>query len=373
MEQGNDESVRKFLELIKNSGKGKLKVYIGMSAGVGKTYRMLQEAHALLLNGLDVQIGFIETHNRPETHALLQGLEQIPRRSIFYKGKKIEEMDLQAIINRHPEVVIIDELAHSNSEGSRNAKRWQDVKEVLQAGINVITAVNIQHIESLQEEIKAIAGINVSERVPDSILADANEIVNIDLSTADLIERLKTGKIYKEGKIGQALQHFFKPGQILQLRELALQEVARHLYHKIDTAVPRRNAPQRLMACISSNHIVASRVIRKSARLAAYYRSDWVLLYVQTDAEIPQKIRLDKQRHLINNFKLAIELGAEVIKIKNNNIPKVIVEQAAKRGITTVCMGKTKTSIFWGLFKRSLTNKLIRLSATQDFDLIILS
>src|ERR1700712_1194821 len=165
-----EQSVQHFLELIKRSRRGKFKVYIGMSAGVGKSYRMLQEAHALLKNNIDVQIGFIETHNRVETHALLEGLPLMARRKVFYKGKELDEMDLKAILNRHPEVVVVDELAHTNIEGSKNGKRWQDVMDILQAGISVITAVNIQHLESLNEDIEEITGIAITERIPDKIL-----------------------------------------------------------------------------------------------------------------------------------------------------------------------------------------------------------
>jgi len=196
-EENKEQSVEHFLELVKRSRRGKFKIYIGMSAGVGKTYRMLQEAHALLRNGIDIQVGYIETHNRAETHALLDGIPIIPRRKIFYKGKELEEMDAQQIMNRHPEVVIVDELAHSNIEGSKNSKRWQDVLDILESGISVISAVNIQHLESLNEEIESITGIPITERIPDKVLEMADEIVNIDLTADELIDRLKAGKIYE--------------------------------------------------------------------------------------------------------------------------------------------------------------------------------
>lgn len=215
------KSAEEFLNLIKRSRRGKFKIYIGMSAGVGKTFRMLQEAHTLLRNGIDVKIGYIETHYRKETHDLLEGLPVIPRRKLFYKGKELEELDVQAVINLRPEVVIIDELAHTNIQGSKNEKRWQDVLEILEAGINVISAVNIQHIESLNNEVKAITGVEVAERIPDKVLALADEVVNIDLTADELITRLKEGKIYQAEKIEAALKNFFKSDHILQLRELA--------------------------------------------------------------------------------------------------------------------------------------------------------
>ena len=199
-----EESVQHFLDLIKRSRRGKFKVYIGMIAGVGKSYRMLQEAHDLIDSGVDVRIGYIETHGRAGTEAVLEGLPVIPRRKLFYKGKELEEMDLEAIIRIHPEIVIVDELAHTNVEGSLNEKRWQDVMTLLDEGINVISAVNIQHIESVNEEVQDIAGIEVRERIPDSVLQEADEVVNIDLTAEELITRLRAGKIYKPEKIQTA-------------------------------------------------------------------------------------------------------------------------------------------------------------------------
>ena len=204
-----EESVQHFLDLIKRSRRGKFKVYIGMIAGVGKSYRMLQEAHDLIDSGVDVRIGYIETHGRAGTEAVLEGLPVIPRRKLFYKGKELEEMDLEAIIRIHPEIVIVDELAHTNVEGSLNEKRWQDVMTLLDEGINVISAVNIQHIESVNEEVQDIAGIEVRERIPDSVLQEADEVVNIDLTAEELITRLKAGKICKPVKIQPALNNFF--------------------------------------------------------------------------------------------------------------------------------------------------------------------
>jgi two-component system, OmpR family, sensor histidine kinase KdpD len=371
----NNGSVKDFLELVKKSRRGKLKVYIGMSAGVGKSYRMLQEAHALNKNGIDIQIGYIETHMRAETHALLDGLPLIPRRHVFYKGKDLEEMDLQAILNRHPEVVIVDELAHTNIEGSKNTKRWQDVMDILEAGISVITAVNIQHLESLNEEVEDITGIAITERIPDKILQIADEIVNIDLTADELIERLRQGKIYDQTKIERALQNFFQSEKILQLRELALKEVAHHLERKIDVEVPKqiKLRPEKFLACISSNHETAKVVIRKTARLASYYRSPWIVLYVQSSSESMDRIKLDKQRHLINNFKLATELGAELLKIKSDQITQTIIKVADEREITTICIGKPHLSLFQVILRTTVFNELLKNIAAKETDLVILS
>lgn len=370
-----EASVQHFLDLIKKSRRGKFKVYIGMSAGVGKTYRMLQEAHSLLRSGIDIKIGFIETHNRPETHALADGLPIVPRKKIFYKGKELEEMDLQAVLNLRPEVVIVDELAHTNIEGSKNEKRWQDVIEILGAGINVISAVNIQHIESLNNDIKEITGIDVKERVPDSVLAQADEVVNIDLTADELILRLKEGKIYTPDKIQTALVNFFKPEHILQLRELALKEVASQVERKIETELPRNAAlrHEKFLACISSNDKAARHVIRKTARLANYYNSKWFVLYVQTPAESTDRIALDKQRHLINNFKLATELGAEIINTQNSSVASAIIYEAEKRKITTVCIGKPRFNLLRIILATGTFNQLLNKLSSADVDLIILS
>lgn len=369
------KSAQEFLDLIKKSRRGKFKVYIGMSAGVGKTYRMLQEAHALLKNGIDVKIGYIETHNRAETHALLEGLPVIPRRKLFYKGKELEELDVQAVISLRPEVVIIDELAHTNIEGSKNEKRWQDVFDILNAGINVISAVNIQHIESLYEEVRLITGIEVKERIPDSVLAQADEVVNIDLTADELVTRLKEGKIYRQDKIETALKNFFKSQHILQLRELALKEVASQVERKVESEIPKNAAlkHERFLACISSNDKTAKNVIRKTARLANYYNSKWYLLYVQVPSESADKIPLDKQRHLINNFKLATELDAQVIQVQSNNIAKSIIETAEEKQITTICIGKPHLSLFKIILATNVFNELLNKLSSSDIDLVILS
>ncbi|WP_114936546.1 sensor protein KdpD [Mucilaginibacter endophyticus] len=374
-EETKEQSVEHFLELIKKSRRGKFKVYIGMSAGVGKTYRMLQEAQTLLRNGIDVKIGYIETHNRKETHALLEGLPVIPRRKLFYKGKELEEMDLKAVISLRPEVVIVDELAHTNIEGSSNEKRWQDVMEILNAGINVISAVNIQHMESLNEEVQRITGATINERVPDKVLQLADEVVNIDLTADELIERLKEGKIYDEKKIPTALSNFFQAERILQLRELALREVAHQVERKIDIEVPKtiKLRPELFLACISTNDESAKVIIRKTARLSSYYRSKWYLLYVQTSRESSDKINLAAQRHLINNMKLATQLGGEVLKVKDDNVARTIWETAEKYDITTICIGKPRFKFYQLIMKTAVFTQLLNKMSKTDIDLVILS
>ena len=338
-----EENVRHFLNLIKRSQRGVFKIYIGMIAGVGKTYKMLQEAHEMLDNGIDVQIGYVETHGRVGTEAQLKGLPVIPRKKIFYKGKELEEMDLDAILQLHPELVIVDELAHTNVDGCRNEKRWQDVMDLLEAGINVISAVNIQHIESLNEDIKGIAGIEVKERIPDKVLEEADEVVNIDLTAEELISRLKAGKIYKKEKIQTALNNFFKTENILQLRELALKEVAFRVEKKVETeVVPEEKAIHRelYLACISSNEKTPRHIIRRTARLASRYNTNFIALYVQTPVESPDRINLSVQRHLLNHFKLVTELGGELVQIASPDIIQAIIDVCREHHITTVCIGQ---------------------------------
>ena len=370
-----EKNVEHFLNLIRKSRRGKFKIYIGMSAGVGKTFRMLQEAQMLLRNGADVKIGYIETHGRKETLSLLDGLPVVPRRKLFYKGKELDELDVQAVLNLHPEIVVIDELAHTNIEGSKNEKRWQDVMDILDAGINVISAVNIQHIESLNQEVKEITGIEVAERIPDNVLKQADEVVNIDLTADELVGRLKEGKIYTQDKIELALKNFFQSEKILQLRELALKEVATQVERKIETELPRgaHFRMEYIMACISSNYQIATKVIRKTARLATYYQSKWFVLYVQTPKEHADKIGLAAQRHLINNFKLATELGAEVIRIKHSNIAKGIIETAEQKAITTICIGKPHLSLVNVIMSTAVFNQLLNKLSAADIDIVILS
>ena len=304
-----------------------------MIAGVGKSYRMLSDAHQLLESGIDVKIGYIETHGRVETEALVEGLPVIPRRKIFYKGKEIEEMDLQSILSIHPEVVIVDELAHTNVEGSKNEKRWQDVMDILDAGISVITAVNIQHIEGLNEMVQDVVGIEVKERIPDIVLEQADEVVNIDLTADELLARLKAGKIYKPDKIQTALNNFFKAEHILQLRELALKEVA----------------------------------------LRVEYNTKFFVLYVQTPRESSDRISLASQRHLLNHFKLATELGGEVIQVQSPHITDAIVQACKEKQISTLCIGrptlKYPSVILAMVHYRNMLEELAQLG----IDLIILA
>lgn len=371
--KSNSTSGSHFLDLLQKSKRGRLKIYLGMSAGVGKTYRMLQEAHSLMQHHIDVQLAYVETHDRSETVALTYGLTIIPRKKIFHKGKELEELDLQAVLIRHPEVVVVDELAHHNVPGSKNEKRWQDVVDILNAGISVITAVNIQHLEGLNATMRQITGIEITEKIPEQLFKMADEVVNIDLSVDELIDRLKAGKIYQADKVAQALQQFFKKENIIQLREQALSTVANYLDQKISDGKLSSVRHELFLACISSNEKNAQIIIRKTSKLASYYRSSWIVLYVQTESEQTHKIRLDKQRHLINNFKLATELGAYVMKIKSNDVASAILDVINDKNITTLCIGKPRLHWLKILLGHQLLNKLLKNITNRSIDLVILS
>ena len=357
----NEKNVQYFLDLIKKSRRGKFKLYIGMIAGVGKSYRMLQEAHELLENGVDVKVGFIETHGRTGTEAILQGIPVIPRKKIFYKGKELEEMDLDAILQMRPELVIVDELAHTNVEGSRNEKRWQDVMELLDAGIYVLSAVS---------------GIEVRERIPDRVLEEADEVVNIDLTAEELIERLKAGKIYRPEKIELALNNFFKAENILQLRELALKEVALRVEKKVENELPLDTSHvrhEKFMACISSHEKTPRKIIRRCARLATRYNTKFFVLYVQTPKEDPDRISLADQRHLLNHFKLATELGGEVIQVHSPHILESIIKVAIEKQITTICTGIPALKLPKTIFTVSKYKNFMKSLSENNIDLIILA
>ena len=372
------DSVQRFLELIRRSHRGKFKIYIGMSAGVGKTYRMLQEAHQLLDAQVDVRIGYIETHGRAETQALTVGIPTVPRRRLFYKGKELEEMDTQAILNLHPEIVLVDELAHTNIEGSGNPKRWQDVMQILNAGISVISAVNIQHIERLNEAVQKITGVEIRELITDNLLAMADEVVNIDLTADDLIGRLKAGKIYRPDKIAVALDNFFTQENILQLRELALKEVALRVEKKVESEIAEGDKfrHDKLLAVIDSSEKRSRRVIRKAARIATHLNASFTVLYVQTDREAADRIPLANQRYLINNLNLATELGGEARQVHSNHPIETITDICKEQKINIVCIGRPQISLLSLISAlksvvslRRLTDRLSRL----NIDLFIFS
>jgi two-component system sensor histidine kinase KdpD len=369
------KSAEHFLDLIKQSRRGKFKIYLGMCAGVGKTYRMLQESHNLLRNGIDVQIAYIETHDREDTIKMLAGLPLLPRKRIYYKGNELDDLDVDLVLQKHPEVVVVDELAHTNVPGSKNEKRWQDVMEILDAGINVISAVNIQHLEGLQAEVGDMLSVPVYERIPDRVIQSADEVLFVDISVEDLLSRLKEGKIYKKEKIETALRNFFQSEQFLLLRELALKEVAVHAIKKHEKEKPSdsKHKIERFMVCIGTDEKKAKNLIRRTCRLASYYQAEWYVLYIQTPKESVNKIALDKQRYLINNFKLATELGGQVIQVQGKDVPENIVDQVLRMRITTLCIGRPYWPFLRILWAMGMFRRLMKKIEKIQVDLIILS
>ena len=375
-----DQSAERFLRLVQERRRGRLKIYIGLAAGVGKTYRMLQEAHDLLAHSVDVVLGYVVTHGRAGTEAQLQGLPVLPRKQIFYKGRMLEEMDVQAILQRRPSVVLVDELAHTNVPGSLNEKRWQDVEQLVKAGISVISAVNVQHLESLHDQVLKITGTDVQERVPDQVFKLADEVVNVDLTVGELRARLEEGKIYDPQKVPSALKNFFQPENLLQLRELALREVANQLGRQIETdaggapaVAPQRRNADRLLACINTNAQAAKEIIRKTSRLADRLGgAKWYVLYVQTPVESGDNVGLAAQRHLINNLQLATELGGQILRVKANDIVAEVLRVAAEKNVSLLICGVTGNKSWWTrLTRRGVTPDLIREVAHNDQDLDI--
>jgi len=360
-----------FLELVERGKRGRLKLYIGFAAGVGKTYRMLEEAHALKKRGVDIVIGFIETHARAETAALVEGLEVVPRRQVEYRGVVVEEMSLNNILKRNPAVAIVDELAHTNVPGSRNRKRYQDVLELLDAGINVIGAFNVQHLESLKDVVERFAGIPIRETVPDSFLKQADQVVNLDLSVEDLQERLRAGKIYGADKVGWALEHFFKDANLEHLRELALREVAESVERAsarrpptadaaARAAVDRAGAGTRVMVCISSASPRGAVLVRKGSRLAGRLSTDWFVVFVETPQETPDRIDAAAQRVLMTNTDLARELGAEVVRLRSADPSHAILEFALSHSVGHIVVGRSYQASWKQLLGRSLPLRLVR-------------
>jgi two-component system sensor histidine kinase KdpD len=366
-----------FLELVRRAKRGRLKLYIGFAAGVGKTYRMLEEAHALVKRGVDCVGGLIETHGRAETAELIVGLEVVPRRRVAYRGVFVEEMDLDALLARRPEVAIVDEIAHTNAPGSRNRKRYQDVLELLAAGINVIGAFNVQHLESLNDLVERVTHVAIRETIPDSFLKQADQVVNLDLSVEDLVERLRTGKIYGPEKIDAALENFFTPQNLSTLRELALREVAESLDRAGSAqAAPGREhrvtaAHRRVMVCISSFTPRAEVLLRRGSRLAGRLNTDWFVVYVETPKESPTLIDAEAQRHLLSNIEKARELGAEVVRLKGRDPVVALIDFARSHGVGQIIIGRSKQPWWRQVIGRSVPIRLVREAA--EFDLYVVA
>ena len=350
--------------MIRKSQRGKLKIYVGYSAGVGKTYEMLLEGRRLKQNGIDVVVGLVETHGRKETEALVEGLEIIPRKKMTYRGIEIGEMDLGAILERRPEVVLVDELAHTNAPGSRNAKRYQDVEEILSAGIHVISTLNVQHLESLYETIERATGVKVRERIPDRVVADADQLVNVDVTTEDLRQRLVEGKVYTKESVDAALEHFFKETNLEQLRELTLRELAAQIDSRRREALDEESpsSPDQVMVCLSSRGPNSEALLRYTSRLAGRLNRNWYALYVQTSGEKPTVIDAETQRILSNTLSLAQQLGATVFTYRGDDVVKTILQFAKEYRVGHIVVGSTRGKYpYWRrlLGRKSIVERLI--------------
>lgn len=346
----NGNRADNFLRLIRRSQRGRLKIYLGYAAGVGKTYQMLLEGHRIKEDGIDLTVGLVETHGRVETEALLTGLELIPRRKVTYRGIEIEETDIDAILSRRPSVVLVDELAHTNLPGSRNAKRYQDVEELLAAGIHVISTLNIQHLESLYETVERATGIKVRERIPDRMVAEADQLVNVDITIEDLRRRLKEGKVYTRERIETALDHFFRPPNLEQLRELTLRELAAQIdsRRRDPQAEDVPASPDQVMVCLSSRGPNSEALLRYASRLAGRLNRNWYAVYVQTSKERPTVIEAATQRMLSNTLTLAQQLGATVFTYKGDDVVKTILQFAKEYRVGHIVIGTPGKKVpFW--------------------------
>src|ERR1700753_2385879 len=344
---------------------GRLKIFVGAAPGVGKTYEMLQNAHAKLKAGVDVVVGVVETHGRAETEALLQGLEVIPRKRIVYRDQIIEELDIDALIARHPQIALVDELAHTNAPGSRHPKRYLDVEELLSHGIDVYTAVNIQHIESLNDVIAQITHVRVRETVPDSVFNKADAIELIDLTPDDLIQRLKEGKFYVPKQAERALEHYFSPGNLTALRELALRRTAESvdeqlLNHMQANAIAGPwAAGERILVCVSEDPRAAG-LVRYTKRLADRLHAPWTAISIQ--ARRSQRLGEDERDRLADTLRLAESLGGEALTIPGveRRIADDIVNFAQGNNVTQIIIGKSTRSRWFEIVRGSVVHDLAR-------------
>jgi two-component system, OmpR family, sensor histidine kinase KdpD len=364
-----------FLTLIERGKRGRLKLYIGFAAGVGKTYRMLEEAHDLLSRGVDVVVGYVETHGRAETAARVEGLPAVPRRLVTYRAITVEEMDLDAILARKPAVAVVDELAHTNLPVCRNRKRYQDVQELLNAGINVIGAFNVQHLESLNDLVERATGVEVRETIPDSFLKLADQVVNLDLAVEDLQERLRSGKIYQTDKVTQALERFFQKDNLVTLRELALREVAESLERsasagRAEADAAHHPAAGRVMVCLSSFPPHAAALLRRGSRAAGRLNTDWFVVYVETPSEAPHLIDAEAQRHLLANIEKARELGAEVVRLRARDPVSALLDFAHSHAVGLILIGRSQAHGWRNWLGLTTDLRLVRQATDLDVQVV---
>ena len=363
LEEEPEAVADRMLARIHEAEHARLRVYIGAAPGVGKTYRMLRDAQLLKDRGLDVVIGFVETYGRAETAAQIGALETVACRRVPYRGVTVDEMDLDGILERRPAVALVDELAHTNVPGCRNQKRFEDVLELLAAGIHVLTAVNIQHIETLNDAVARMTGVRVRETVPDTFLARADEVINVDVSSEELRNRLRQGKIYRPDKIEQALGNFFRKGNLSALRELALRLVADEVgaqaasYRKREGLEPAL-MPERVMVCMSSN-TEATRVLRTGARIAGRLGAHWYAVYVETPRERVDRIAPKDRESVGKNTAIAEALGVTVVRVRAQRPADGLISFARREGITHVVFGQSQRSRWEILLHGSVIDRFL--------------
>ncbi len=357
---------------IRSARRGKHKIFIGMAPGVGKTYKMLEEAHRLKDEGIDVVIGIVETHGRRETAEKTRGLEVVSRNTIVVKNVALEEMDTDAIIARSPQLVLVDELAHTNIPGSQREKRYQDVEIILAAGIDVYSTVNIQHLESLNDLVARITGIIVRERIPDRLLDVADQVVVIDVTPETLEERLREGKIYAPDKIQQSLENFFQRRNLIALRELALREVADTVEDEANSS-PSQNLScsvhERVLVCIST-YPNSVQLLRRGARIANYMNARLYAIFIAIPDTFLTK---EESLHIETCSKLCQEFGGELLKVSSHNVPTEIAKIATDLHATQIVIGESQQSKWKRFFRGSFTQRLMELIRHQNIDLHIIA
>ncbi|HEU4688909.1 MAG TPA: universal stress protein [Vicinamibacterales bacterium] len=363
MQERSRPTSEQLLAKIHAETRPRLRIDIGAAPGGGKTYSMLQDAHTFRRESIDVVVGFVESYGRAETEAQIGALEVVPRRQSEYRGVVLEEMDLDAILRRQPQLCLVDELAHTNVPGSKHEKRYQDVLDLLDAGISVLTAVNIQHLETLNDAVGRVTGVRVRETVPDTFLDRADEVVNVDITVQELQSRLRQGKVYKPEKIEQALDNFFKETNLSTLRELALRAVADEVGDKAASHRQRAGLepaliPERVMVCMSSS-TDAPRVIRIGSRSAGRLGARWYAVYVETPRETPGRISAADRDALQRNITLAETLGATVVRVKADRAADGLIAFAKREGITHVIFGQSARSRWEILWKGSTLNRFL--------------
>lgn len=363
------------IKRAEGTGKGRHRIYLGAAPGVGKTFDMLNEGRRRRAVGADVVIGLVETHGREETEAQIGDLEVVPRRQILYKGVMLSEMDTEAIIRRRPQVVLVDELAHSNAPGSRHARRYQDVLDVLDAGIDVISTVNIQHLESLNDMVQSMTGVTVRETLPDWVLDQADEVELVDLSPDALIRRMEEGRIYPPGRSREALKSFFRKGNLTALRELALRRTAAGVDAQLEAYMREHEIAgpwgpsERVMACIDHRPL-SKAIIRRAWRMAAAAKTELLAVYVEPEGGSP--LAPSPAQHLSENLRLAEDLGATVVRLTSRNVAETLVSYAEQRNVTLLVLGESNKARWQEMLFGSVVYTVIRRSHAVDVYVVAL-